>query len=365
MNSIINIKLPEKCRILAVSDIHTAWQTLEGLLNKAEYDSQNDYLVIVGDILEHGSDNIRTLEYIKSLCGKSDKAICLLGNNDTMCARMAYTYDFERFQQQFYRNDHNTFRQMANTLGYTDCWEGNWLEMREKTVEKYGELLSFVRNLPVCLETDEYVFVHAGLEDRPDWRNTDDNYAITVPWFLRKENPTGKWLVFGHYPTYNYKRSNATNLPIIDGEKKMICIDGGMSIKKACQMNILIIQKDGNNYTHEIIWDTPFEKRTVKADFSCGLQPVYVDWTQQDMVILDEMGYVTKIRDNISGIEGYFPKREIYEFDGKPHVYQFLSSFPAVNKGETVSVCAEDGTMTLVITENAVVGWIPSEIIDK
>lgn len=111
-------------------------------------------------------------------------------------------------------------------------------------------------------------------------------------------------------------------------------------------------------------WQT-LEGLLNKADFSCSLQPVYVDWTHQDMVILDEMGYVTKIRDNISGIEGYFPKREIYEFDGKPHVYQFLSSFPAVNKGETVSICAEDGTMTLVITENAVVGWIPSEIIDK
>ena len=364
MDKIIDLSLPEKCRILAVSDIHTHWHLFDRLLKKAKYDPQNDYLVIVGDILEHGSDNIKTLEYVKALCDKSDKAILLMGNNDIMCSRMAYHYEFKRFQQQFYRNEHNTFRQMANTLGYVDCWEGNWLEIKEKVVEKYGELLSFIRELPTCLETEEYVFVHAGLENRPDWRNTDDIYAITVPWFLRKENPTGKQLVFGHYPTYNYKRSNVTNLPIIDSKKKMICIDGGMTIKKACQMNLFIIDKCGENYSHRIIWDTDMPKKTVLKDFSCDMKPVYVDWEKQDITIIEKNGYMTKVRDEYSGGEGLIPDREIYFFDEKPHVYQFLSSFPAVRKGELVSVFDEDETMSLVITENATVGWLPSDIIE-
>lgn len=364
MDKIIELSLPEKCRILAVSDIHTHWQLFDRLLKKAKYDPQNDYLVIVGDILEHGSDNIKTLEYVKALCDKSDKAILLMGNNDIMCSRMAYHYDFKQFQQQFYRNEHNTFRQMANTLGYVDCWEGNWLEIREKVVEKYGELLSFIRDLPTCLETEEYVFVHAGLEDRHDWRNTDDIYAITVPWFLRKENPTGKQLVFGHYPTYNYKRSNVTNLPIIDSEKKMICIDGGMTIKKACQMNMLIIDKCCEDYSHEIIWDTDVPKKTVLKEFSCDLKPVYIDWEKQDITIIEKNGYMTKLRDEYTGGEGYIPESEIWYFDEKPHVYQFLSSFPAVRKGERVSIFDEDETMSLVITENATVGWLPSDIIE-
>ena len=84
MDKIIDLSLPEKCRILAVSDIHTHWQLFDRLLKKAKYDPQNDYLVIVGDILEHGSDNIKTLEYVKALCDKSDKAILLMGNNDIM-----------------------------------------------------------------------------------------------------------------------------------------------------------------------------------------------------------------------------------------------------------------------------------------
>lgn len=68
MDKIIKIALPENCRMIAVSDIHTHWRLLDRLLKRAEYDPKNDYLVIVGDILEHGSDNIKTLEYVKALC---------------------------------------------------------------------------------------------------------------------------------------------------------------------------------------------------------------------------------------------------------------------------------------------------------
>lgn len=363
MNKIVSINLPEKCRILVVSDIHTHWELLDRLLKKAEYDPGDDYLVIVGDILEHGSDNIRTLEYIKDLAEKSDKVTVLLGNNDAKCVNMVYSCDFKSFQQQFYRNENNTFRQMAESLGFADCWEGNWLEMREKVAKEYDELLSFVKGMPICLETEEYIFVHAGVENRPDWRNTDNSYALNAGWFLREENPTGKWLVVGHYPTYNYNRSHSTNLPIIDKNKRMICIDGGMTIKQACQLNMLVIEKNADRYTHDVIWETNGMKATVAKDFSCSLTPVYVDWEKQDMTILEDMGYVMKLRDSHTGNEGIIPRREVFVFDGKPHVYQFLSSFPSVKKGEQVFVFTQDETMALVITKNAVVGWLPTDIL--
>lgn len=73
---------------------------------------------------------------------------------------------------------------------------------------------------PIAIETQEHIFVHAGLENRPDWENADNDYAITVPWFLNMENPTDKWLVVGHFPTYNFEASNCTNLPIFNYEKK-------------------------------------------------------------------------------------------------------------------------------------------------
>lgn len=366
MESIIKLDLPKNCRMLVVSDIHTNYKLLDKMLKQAKYKEGEDYLIIVGDILEHLENNIETLNYVYDLC-KADRTYCLLGNNDTFAARMAFSYPYERFAEKFYYTEYgidNAFLQMAKSVGYNSCSKDNWLDIRKAVLSKYGKQLEFLRKLPLCLETERYIFVHAGLENRPDWENTDDTYAITVPWFLRRENPTDKWLVVGHFPTYNYNRSNATNLPIFDYNKRIIDIDGGLGIKTACQMNLFIISKKGNDYTHEVMWDTPYEKHTVNCDYSSELTPLYVDWSDQDMVILEEKDDMVKLRDNVTGNVGYIPKREVYDFDGKIHVYQFLSSFPTVKKGEQVSVCAESKNMYLVITENAAVGWLPKEIID-
>lgn len=365
MTSHLKLELPEKCRLLAVSDIHTAWQTLDRLLKKAEYDPENDYLVIVGDIVEHRSDNIRTLEYVKALCDNSDKAICLLGNNDTMCARMAYTYGFERFQQQFYRNEHNTFREMANALGYTDCWEGNWQEIRERVVGKYGELLSFMRYLPICLETQEYVFVHAGLENRPDWRNTDDTYAITVPWFFNKENPTDKWLVVGHFPAMNFKASNASCLPAVDERKKMICLDGGIGIKHICQLNMLAISKDGDSYKHDVLWDTFHPMKKAVRTYRTELAPVYTDFDDQDIEILSEDNNICLVTDKVTGEKGYIPKHRVFDWDGINHVYEWLSHCVNVDEGEVVYVCDERNGIAFIIKQDGKAGWLPAEYLEQ
>ena len=367
MQSVIQLQLPKKCRIVVVSDIHTCYELFDKMLKQVKYNPDEDYLIIVGDILEHLENNIETLKYVYELC-QNDKAYCILGNNDTFAGRMAFSYSYKRFAEKFYYTENgidNAFLQMAKSVGFDKCNEENWLDIRKAVIDKYGEELEFLYNLPLCIETENYVFVHAGLENRTDWKNTDDNYAITVPWFFRKENPTGKWLVVGHYPTYNYKVANATNLPIFDYDKKIIDIDGGLGIKTACQMNFLIINKDNDVYSHEIVWDTSYPKRKVIKDFSCDLTPKYVDWSNQDIMILDDNGEILKVRDNVTGVEGYIPKRNVYEFDGALHIYQFLSSFPTVKSGEFVSVCGETESLYLVITEKAIVGWIPKDILEK
>lgn len=364
MKKTITLDLPEKCRIIAVSDIHTCSGLLDKMLKKANYRPGEDHLVIVGDVMEHWGNNIAALRYVYRL-SREDKVYCLLGNNDTYAPRMAFSYPYKRFAEKFgytYYGIDNAFLQMAKSVGFESCSEEIMPRIRKAVIEKYGEELRFLNELPVCLETDTHVFVHAGLEDRPDWRNTADAYAIAKDWFMRENNPTGKWLVVGHYPTYNYESSRATNLPIFDNEKKMIDIDGGLSIKAACQMNLLIINKNGSDFTHEVLWDTPFEKRRVNSDFQSGLKPVYINWSDQDITVLEESGGIMRLRDNVTGGEGYIPKRKVYQKDGRLEVYQWLSSFPTVLSGEEVSVCAEYDGLCYVITERAEVGWIPAEI---
>ncbi len=369
-NKIIRLEFPEKCRIIAVSDIHTQYGLLKTLLKRAGYRAGEDFLVIIGDYIGRGMDAAAALEYVKGLRDESGRVICLKGNNDTSAPRMAYTYTHERFAEKFNgEGATNCFVQMAASLGFTFCSEKNIDEMRRAVIGRYGDLLEFLRDLPVCLVTEEYVFVHAGLENRPDWENTDETFAITVPWFLRKENPTGRWLVTGHFPTYNYRRSRCTCLPIIDAKKKMIGIDGGLTIKSASQINMLIIHKDGKHFSYEVMWEPAGRKAVVTEDFSSGLEPVYVSVDikdvkgTQDIEILSEANGIARLRDNISGNEGWLPVSRIYYINGRPCIYDFLSSFPSVKKGESVSCFSESGKLVNVITESGIVGWIPKKII--
>ena len=53
-------------RILAVSDIHGNLPYLKGLLEKASF-SENDVLVIVGDLLEKGPYSLDTLRFVMEL----------------------------------------------------------------------------------------------------------------------------------------------------------------------------------------------------------------------------------------------------------------------------------------------------------
>lgn len=52
MMNIVKVTLPEKCRIICVSDIHAHYDEFARLLRKCGYDKESDYLFILGDILE-------------------------------------------------------------------------------------------------------------------------------------------------------------------------------------------------------------------------------------------------------------------------------------------------------------------------
>ena len=51
MINIRKIDLPEKCRIICVSDIHAHYDEFARLLRKCDYNNESDYLFILGDIL--------------------------------------------------------------------------------------------------------------------------------------------------------------------------------------------------------------------------------------------------------------------------------------------------------------------------
>ena len=67
-------------RLLVTSDIHGHAASLKKVLEKAEF-SDDDILVIIGDIVEKGPESLKTLRYVMELCERVN-VLPLIGNVD-------------------------------------------------------------------------------------------------------------------------------------------------------------------------------------------------------------------------------------------------------------------------------------------
>ena len=353
--------LPQTCRIICVSDIHAYFDDFKALLKKCSYDPDADYLFILGDIIEKGTENTEVLNYVQQLC-QNPKAIFIQGNNDTMPCHMAYKDDKARFLDRLQFRPANTFVQMAETLGITDFTE-NFEQKRQKVIEAYRSQLNFLQNSPLAIETKDFIFVHAAIENRPDWENSDPRIIQVLHWFLRHDHCQPKTVICGHYPTYNFKRGNNSNLPIFDNNKRIIDIDGGMGTKSAMQLNALIINFESGNYTFETVFQPHGREVTVKTDFTPDKTPKYVDWENHYISVIEDQGEFLLVKNETTGETGVIPESFTGTWD-RLHAWIHLDDFVPVKAGETFCISRETENHLFGITQSGKVGFIPKSAID-
>lgn len=354
---IIKISPPKNARIICISDIHGCYSAFEALLKKCGYDEGTDWLLILGDLTEKGNENIAVIRKAMELC-KNPNVICIKGNNDTMCTRMAYFDNKEKFFRRLERRSFNCYIEMAQTLGLArEDFENNFEKSREKVNKAFEAELQFMRNLPLVLESEDYIFIHAGIEDRPDWQNTAELFALTVPWFFNGKHQADKTVICGHYPSYNFEAANNTNLPIIDNNKKIICIDGGATTKCAGQLNAFIVKSGSEGY--ETVFEPLFPGKTVKRSVSRTEKPIYVNWEKHDFTVLGKEKDFLRVKINQTGETGLIYEKYCGEWEGIVHGWTHLDAFLSVSEGEEFSAADETEEYYFGIAENGQVGFVP------
>ena len=364
MMNIVKVTLPEKCRIICVSDIHAHYDEFARLLRKCDYNNESDYLFILGDILEKGRQNIETLHFIQKL-SHDKKCVCIKGNNDTMVSRMAFDDEKEKFLERLTYRPVNAYMQMAESIGITN-FTTDFDNKRNAVNEKFDGELSFITELPLAIETEKYIFVHAGVENRPDWENSSEQFVLCAPWWIRSGHALDKYVVVGHFPTYNFARGKNTNLPIIDNDKKIIDIDGGCSVKSAGQINAFIITKDGESYSYDNVFEPSesCEKCTVIKDYTAARHYSYLDYEKSDLEILGKSDGLVSVRDKHSGNSGLILENYIAQWgDGRFHGWTNLDAFVCVNKGETFCVYYKNEKYCYGIAQSGEVGMIPLDCV--
>ena len=171
------------CRRFAVGDVHGCLKTLRTLVEEVLRLEKNDGLFLLGDYIDRGPDSPGVLEYLLSLLAAGYDVRPLMGNHEEMLRRAA--------SDPFVRK----------------IWLGNGgdLTLQQFGVDSSAQIprryLDFMAGLPHLLTTDDYVFVHAGLDfltDNPVTDTTEDFMLWERNWDVVPEKLAGRTLVCGH-----------------------------------------------------------------------------------------------------------------------------------------------------------------------
>ena len=222
------LTLPQDRRILVISDVHGNLPYLRGLLEKAHY-SQDDVLILLGDLLEKGPQSLDTLRCVAALA-ETHEVYMVSGNCDWWLPLM---YEFGTPEGNLWYVNHKPrclARQMCDELGIPISEDMDYNAMRDAITAAYPREFAFLRALPEIIETEHYTFVHGGLPEG-DPATWDGWACMKYDRFLDTPRRFDKWVIVGHFPVVLYHECVVDANPILDRERKIVSIDGGCVLK--------------------------------------------------------------------------------------------------------------------------------------
>lgn len=200
-------------RSLFISDIHGQLDVLRALLVQADYDPQRDRLVLSGDYVGKGPDNLSCLSFLANLKQKTS-VIALMGNHELNLWHCVQRRPMSSTQEERYP--------------YAP-------RLAEQIKRHNPEVIAFLADLDLWYADDSVIAVHAGINPRlNDWRSTsvEELTSMREP-FLSESLPVQQTVIFGHTPCQRLHGS-----PDVWFGTNKIGIDGGAG--HGIQLNCLI-----------------------------------------------------------------------------------------------------------------------------
>lgn len=364
MKKIIKIDKNNDYRIVVISDIHGGLDLLKRLINKVSL-KKEDYLIILGDTLQRGSQNIETLEYMKNLANRQN-TIILSGNHERYILSLL---DEKRCEKLDYHLKNIKYpciiKEWMKELAVEYKSIDDAIEIQNKIKDRYKDELDFMKSLPVALEFDEFIFVHAGVENIDNWKESKVESLLAIKSFLDLEHKSSKYVVVGHWPTQNYRHRSLSGNVIIDNNKKIISIDGGFGVKYVGQMNALIIEKKDNQITFKSTAEDNFKTAKISKDFHIKNDNIVkLDWQDNEFEFIKKEEEFSVCK-KVSTQETFLLKNEfIKDISGKLSIsYDVVSLFLDVKKGENIKVIGCFGKYVFGKYKNEI-GWVKADCVN-
>jgi serine/threonine protein phosphatase 1 len=173
-------------KIFVVGDIHGCFDKLCALMDKIPINFTQDQLIFIGDYIDRGSSSLEVVEYLIDLKKRWPATIFLKGNHEDMLEK--------------YLDGSDRFTYLLNGGQRTlDAYLNRPNNPGEYPVPPAH--LEFFKSLHRYYQTDDYIFVHAGLRKKVplESQKTIDLFWIRDE-FIYSEFDFGKRVIFGHTP---------------------------------------------------------------------------------------------------------------------------------------------------------------------
>ena len=173
-------------KIFAIGDIHGCADKLMALMEKIPVDYANDTLVFIGDYIDRGPDSFEVVEYLVELKKQHPDIIFLKGNHEDMLQK--YLEGSDRFTYLFNGGQ----RTLDSYLNRSHKSEFSPIPSSH---------LEFYNSLVLHYETEDFLFVHAGLREKVPLDNQNPEELLWIREdFIHSKFDFGKRVIFGHTP---------------------------------------------------------------------------------------------------------------------------------------------------------------------
>jgi serine/threonine protein phosphatase 1 len=172
-------------KFFAIGDIHGNLSHLERLIDeiKPALNPQRDTLVFLGDYIDRGPDSKGVVDFVLQVRKEFPHVVCLKGNHEAMF--LDWFLDGKDYDLYLYNGGGATIRSYSLEGEFT-LPQGH---------------LDFFTSLLLYYETEQYIFVHAGLRRGIPLAKQDPNDLIWIrDEFILSPHDFGKVVVFGHTP---------------------------------------------------------------------------------------------------------------------------------------------------------------------
>ena len=361
-------KVSKMTKIDIISGFLGAGKTtfIKQLLKEARYTTQ-DYLIIDGDFVEKGTQAIETVHYLQYLQQKSPRVYVLLGNCEYALDALINDDDLCQEMLHYLRKiGKSGMIDQIVSRKHLDLKKEKPQILQKIVRESLQEELNYIASLPTSIETDDFLCIHAGIENKNDWQNAPLSSFIEKRDFQKVGHCLKKYVIVGHLPTSNFYQNQIKNDVLMDFDKKIISIDGGTGVKFISQLNALIIENDGKNLTFKNHFVQPLPIYRIKQDkFVENKENHKVSWPNFEIEILEkreEFSFCKVIHTN----QMLWIKNEFIYLKNK-HFYcldDYIDHFITVHENEDVKVIGLYGKFAYII-KNKEIGWIESGYLEK